>query len=510
MPVFNLGALNTTALTTPDVYVQKIPPRTTYINGVPTDILGFVGVGSWGPVDSAILAQDDTYGPVTFRNNDLASAISIAAQIGANNIRGVRVTDGTDTAATVHVIDTAGTPLTGCTLTAIYTGIVGNTLNYAIANGTKPSTFKLTIQRTGYASEVYDNISGTGAALWQAMVAAVNSGQTGLRGPSQLCVATIGSSTGAPKVATSAFSGGTDGASGVTDSMLVGSDGVTPSARSGLYALRSSGAQVADLCGLIDSTQWANIAAFADSEGMYIPVTGSLGQGYAAVSTNLVTAGTDDPSLKVIVGDWVQWQDNVNGVLRLMSPATFAAAELAALAPHLSTLNKRLPAVVGTQRSSLNQPYTSSEIGTIATSRLDVITNPCPGGQYYGFRTGRNASSDPTRNGDNYTRLTNYIALTLASAFGFVIGQPQTMTLRAQVEGAIDAFLSNLEQQNMIGDVNGGPAFSVEVDASNNPASQVALGYLQADVQVKYLSIVWFFLVNLEGGQTVTVSTKAA
>ena len=60
----------------------------------------------------------------------------------------------------------------------------------------------------------------------------------------------------------------------------------------------------------------------------------------------------------------------------------------------------------------------------------------------------------------------------------------------------------------MIGDVNGGPAYSVEIDKANNPDSRVALGYMQADVQVKYLSIIWFFLVNLEGGQTVTVVQK--
>src|ERR1700744_4115675 len=111
MPVFNLGQLNTTALTAPDVYVQKIPPRTRYINGVPTDILGLVGVGSWGPVNSAILAGDDTFGPVNFRNRDLATAISIAAQIGANNVRAVRVTDGTDAAATAALVDVAGTPV---------------------------------------------------------------------------------------------------------------------------------------------------------------------------------------------------------------------------------------------------------------------------------------------------------------------------------------------------------------------------------------------------------------
>ena len=46
MPIFNLGQFNVAALQASDVYVQKIPPRTRFINGVPTDILGLVGVGS--------------------------------------------------------------------------------------------------------------------------------------------------------------------------------------------------------------------------------------------------------------------------------------------------------------------------------------------------------------------------------------------------------------------------------------------------------------------------------
>jgi hypothetical protein len=56
--------------------------------------------------------------------------------------------------------------------------------------------------------------------------------------------------------------------------------------------------------------------------------------------------------------------------------------------------------------------------------------------------------------------------------------------------------------------VNGGPAFSVQIDSANNLPSRVALGYLQADVQVKYMSVVFDFLVNLEGGQSVVITPK--
>jgi len=470
------------------------------------NILGLVGVGSWGPINSAVLANSDTFGVVTVRKYDLASAIAMSAQIGANNIRAVRVTDGTDTAATALLKDTAGTPVTGATLTAFYTGIVGNGLSAAITAGTAASTYKLTISRPSYASEVFDNIAGTGATFWANLVSAVNNGQSGIRGPSQLAVATIGTSTAAPNVSTVyAFSGGTDGATTITDSVLVSTDGLTPSLRKGMYALRSSGAQVLNLIDLTDPTQWANIDTFANSEGMYAPVQGAVGASYATVATSLGTAGVDDPGIKVMVGDWVYWNDTVNGVTRLVSPATWVAAEIASTAPHLSSLNQAMTGITGTQRTSQQQPYSLAEIGAIATSRLDVITNPCPGGNYYGCRTGRNASSDPTRNGDNYTRMMNYLALTLAASYGWVVGKPQTIDLRKEAYGSMYAFLLNLQTQGMIGDVNGGPAFSIVLDASNNPDSRVALGYMQANVQVKFLSIVWFFLVNLEGGQTVSV-----
>jgi hypothetical protein len=46
----------------------------------------------------------------------------------------------------------------------------------------------------------------------------------------------------------------------------------------------------------------------------------------------------------------------------------------------------------------------------------------------------------------------------------------------------------------------------VQINVANNPMSQVALGYMQANVMVTYLSIVRYFLVNIEGGQSVTVN----
>lgn len=515
MPINQAGQLNVTALGAPGVYLQIQPPPP-IINGVATNLLGLVGVGSWGPVNSATLIgspndQANWLGAPQVRKYDLSTAVQVALAAGANAIQYVRVTDGTDVAASCLVKDTAGT-LTGMTLTALYSGVVGNTLTAAITTGTAASSFKLTLTRPGFTPEVFDNVTGTAAALWQAFVNAVNNGLSGTRGPSQLFAATIGTSTAAPSTsATFTATAGTDGTSTVVDTTLVGTDG-TSTTRKGMYALRGSGAQVATLIDHTDSTAWNTILPFALSEGIYFGVQGPAGSSYSTVSTSLNTAGADGYGLKVFVGDWIYWQDNTNNVQRLLGPTTFWAPNQASMAPHLSSLNDPIFGIASTQRVSQKNAYSLAEIGQVSGSRLDVITNPSPGGNYYACQTGKNASSNPAICGDNYTRMTNYLALTLSAAFGYVIGKPQTTDLRNQAKAAMQSFLSNLWNVGYIGDVNNPQAvpFTVEIDANNNPNQAVANGYMTANVTVKYLSIVFYFVINLTGGQTVTVKSSSS
>jgi uncharacterized protein len=518
MPVYQLGTLNTAALQAPNVYVQIIPPKTRYINGVPTDIYGLVGVASWGPINSPTLVGSPAdaqrlFGVQQVRKNDLGSALAIAFQVGALNTRVVRVTDSSDLAAAGNLMDVNVTPAIGAVLTAFYTGSVGNSITAAVTAGTKASTYKVSINLPGFVTEQFDNIAGTGATLWGNIVSAINNGQSGLRGPSALVTATRTGAVGValPNVTSAGvvtLAAGSDGATTITDATLIGTDGLT---RTGMYALRGSGASVVNL---VDSTggttgaTWSAMNIYGLSEGAYMVGQGAVSASYTSVSGDLNTAGVDSYAVKVLVGDWVSWQDTVNGQLRTMAPATFMAAKIAAQAPQLSSLNKAISGIVGTQRTAQNYPYSDAEIGGIVQARLDVITNPCPGGSYYGGRTGRNASSNPAVNGDNYTRMTNFIAFTLAASFGWVIGELQTKDLRRTAKSTMESFLSNLEQQGMIGDVNGGPAYAVQLDAANNPDSRVALGYMQADVQVKYLSVIFDFIVNLEGGQSVSIQSS--
>lgn len=501
MPIFQQGALNTTALSVPDIYVQIIPPQF-LINGVPSNILALVGTAVWGPVNSPQIAGSlgefaSLFGPYQNRSFDLGTHAAIAFQQGATAVMGVRITDGTDVAATIVV-------QTSCiTFTSKYTGSFGNGIQVSVGPGSAANSYQAKVAAPGLAPEIFDNITGSGNALWVAIAAAINNGNS-QRGPSNIIVATAGAGTASPTTATYTLTSGTDGATTITKTQLEGTDTLP---RTGMYSLRGKGAAIAVLCDLTDSTSWADQVTFGLSEGIYMITATASGDVPSTAATTKATAGIDTYAMKIMLGDWVYWNDTLNNVpQRLVSPAAFAAGLLSALSPEQSSLNKQLNSIIGTQKSKTGMPYTSADLQVLATAGIDVICNPVPGGSYFGCRMGRNASSNAVIHGDNYTRMTNYLATTLNASMGIYVGKLNSPTIQRQAKVTLDSFLQALTDQGMIGSSDGSVPYSTEIDANNNPQGRVALGYLQANVQVKYFSIVEYFLINLEAGQSVQIS----
>jgi hypothetical protein len=144
MPNFRDGTVNIAALQNPGVYIDQILPQP-FINGVPTNIMGLVGVGSWGPTNavqffSSLDQCAGIYGIPTIRPYDLASYVMVGLQEGISiGFAGVRVTDGTDTAASVSLPSNAGS------FTAKYTGVRGNQIT---------AVFQATTQAGAYAAVV--------------------------------------------------------------------------------------------------------------------------------------------------------------------------------------------------------------------------------------------------------------------------------------------------------------------------------------------------------------------
>jgi hypothetical protein len=126
-----------------DVYILINPPNAVQIPGNVTPFAAAVGTAPWGPLNSPQVIGSgqqlvNTFGLPTVATYDMPSDVlyGMLAQ-GANQVIGVRVSDGTDTAAVFKMTDStgfatatltvAGSFAAGVTLTAV---IGGNTITY--------------------------------------------------------------------------------------------------------------------------------------------------------------------------------------------------------------------------------------------------------------------------------------------------------------------------------------------------------------------------------------------
>jgi len=396
----------------------------------------------------------------------------------------------------------------GAAITSKYTGSGANGDTVTLSAGSAASSTKVTVARAGLAPEVFDNIVGTGAAFWTNLVAALNSGQSGIRSASSLVVATAGSSTAAPVNGSITLVGGSDGVATITTAVMLGVDTGT---RSGMYALRGSGPGVLMLADLSDAASWPTQNSFCLSEGFYGVVTGPAGEytNLATVSSNKQAAGVDSYGIKILVGDWTYFLDTTNGgAARMISPQGFAAGELATLLPFQSGLNKPISGIVGTQKSYANQKYAEADLQLIGANGLDIITNPCPGGPYFGLRFGKNSSSNPAIWGDNYSRMIPYLSYSFAQVAGQFVGDVITQDQANDAVACLTGFLAalaNAKPVPWISNPQGTKPYSVTIDLS-----RASSGYEILNVRVQLGPIVFQFVVNLQAGQTVSIAPVAS
>jgi hypothetical protein len=92
------------------------------------------------------------------------------------------------------------------------------------------------------------------------------------------------------------------------------------------------------------------------------------------------------------------------------------------------------------------------------------------------------------------------------------VGRLQTSDERREAKATIDGFLQGEWALGRISNPQGTQPWRTVLDDTNNPASRVALGYQVADVKVQYGPVITQFVINLEAGQTVQITStfKAA
>ena len=458
--------------------------------------------------------------PVTFTGGTGTAATATCAVTGGVPGAIVITSPGNYTVAPTSFTLPGGTGLTA-TITvgvvrslhmpALYTGSTGNGISVSLAAGQAANAWNLTVSAPGRLTELFAGITGTGATFWQNCANAITNGLSLSRGPSKLITATYAGNPAAPAAVTAAFSSGTDGASGVTYTNMIGADGFA-GVRTGMYALRGTNCAVALLSDVTTLSTFTTQDAFGQSEGIYMIMTTAAGDTIANAQTELATAALNSFTSKVMFGDWIWWLDPVNQIPRFVSPQGFTAGRLANLAPMLSTLNQTCAGVAGTQASLANYTYSQADLLALEQNGFDLIANPGPGGvPGFTWWFGQNTSSNPAVNGDNYPRLTFFIARSLNAWAGQFIGQLQTAQQRGAAWAALDQWLLSLWQLGVIGSAdssfpNGAVPFSIVLDSTNNPPNRVALGFEQADIQITYLSVIKNFIANIQGGQSVIIT----
>lgn len=504
MIIYNNPAINI-ANFPPGVIVDVVPPQPAGVPGVATNTIFLVGTAQGGAINSAISIQDysdyqSVFGNALNEQFDMGSFILLAQQKGSNNFVCTRVTDGTEAAATATIVDVTGSPVTGMTLTSINKGTLYNSVQVVIGAGsnstTAVKTYKISITLPNAYTEIFDNIGGTGGALWTAMVSAINNGQSQEDAPSTLVTAAIGTATAAPKLQSYTMTGGTSGNAGVAASTLVGTD-TTPA--TGMYATRNKGVGNMALVGVTDPTTFGAQATFGQQEGRFMITSGPIGQTSAAAITALQGSGVSSTALKYLVGDWEYWFDSVNNIWRYSTQQAAAASVYSILSPNESGLNYnlQLDTTIITQRSQANRPYSSDEIIALSNAGIDVIAYNINLGSYFALQTGKNSAYPQYQDSfvagwDTYSRLTPYIAFSLQNANVQFVGKLLTPDIELLASAINNSFLQGLVTAKWIGDINGGKAFSVAVVAQGNT--------LVLNIAIVMFDVISNVLINLQNG----------
>jgi hypothetical protein len=180
--IVQAGSINILALGSPKAVVQIQTPDRPII-GVQTNILGLIGIASWGPVNVAtvVSGNDDQYryfGPITNRKFDLSTAVAVAVDQFCSSMKNVRVTDGTDAAAsgtyasseTFATETVGGVAHVGDVLTLVFTPAAGSPITVTF---TMPSTPTLTQGATGLAAAINANAALVAAGFAATSLVAV-------------------------------------------------------------------------------------------------------------------------------------------------------------------------------------------------------------------------------------------------------------------------------------------------------------------------------------------------
>lgn len=402
---------------------------------------------------------------------------------------------------------------TGGTLTALYSGVLGNQVKLSILPGSSASLVNVLLTAwVGKPSEYYQALPNT-SAFWAALQSVLAGGNGPTSSPSNLARFAPASSTHPPaQITATALSGGTDGR-GVTSADLVGSaTGGTAGQGSGLYAgiKAQPPAQQAWCVGLTDTTVFSTILDFGKQNGIAVLLPQAINTAVQDAVVALQEAGINNYQAINLI-DWPLVFDPVNNVQRYVSPTGTIGGAISALAPQNSPLNTQLQAVINTSRLANIGPYSDAEIGLANTNGIVLISNPIPAGPGIGFVTAVNGSLNNIGTAPvEYTRMTNFLIQSVGANLGQFIGKNQSQQpvdpVRSAIKTVINSFLAQLVSNSQLDNyvtlcefsqTNNSPGYNTPTTISKHICSVF--------VAATYLSSIWYLVFTLQGGTTVSI-----
>jgi hypothetical protein len=503
-------------------YVSDSPAPSVSPKGANTSVLGISGAANWGKPGTALafsVPDQDGYqalGDGTTLPNSLMSEAIDAYGAGCSLFVGVRVTDGTDTAATSEILDTTSAELV--LFTYLCTGSLANraTRSLSLQSGTataKP-VYSLTFTFPYQNPVTYNNIVAYASAsapafdapTFKANVLAAVNGTAPNSVPNGQVMASAGTGTAAPVTGTATASGGTDGATTVTTAVLLGTDGTTAATRTGLYALRGAcqGGQVM-LAACYDLSVATTLEAFCQSERCIAGLAVGPAGTDTAEAIALETAATAQYEHVVLAMDWDYILDVVTRTQRLVSPIGSIVGLIASLPAYVDPENQYAQSILGilaTERT-IEGPLSDAERGQRQLYGLQYATNPLDGGTAWGLNHGLTSS------GANISdvRMDNLIGLLVRQIGGKYVGKNQTaLASDKQRSGYRKDLKTALQGLLSTGQI---AAYNVVADLTNNTPTAISQGLLTSNDYVTTNSNIKIVLGNIQVGTTVN-STPAS
>ena len=526
MPI--ISNANPGNMLTDGVYIDLVPPTPAPFTGPPTGLIILCGGANDGPVNSPMPFTNASSAFSTFGNDTVSSHSMVREALSAmpegQQFLGSRVTDGTDTAATIDITDASSGVV--ATLTRKTTGSFANgaTATLQVQSGTMTASpvvqvsiaYPLAVQEV-YANIVaYATVGGAYAAtVFQANLdAAINVGGPN-NAPSPRWTATAGASVLAPQTTTFKASGGTDGTAGLTSTYLIGLDGLT--GRTGIYATRGlcSGGQLV-VAGLTDPTQGQTLITFAEEENCIALLAFPTGTTTTAEVTTRQTDNLANPNL-ILCSDWDTVYDVVSAKQMNVSPMGKIAGLVAAQPDYQYPGNQQVNGAVGV----MGTERIIGGINTVAAAEAAVREQN--GIMYLGFMpralNGPQLGLPHAVTSDGITilsdvrmlksisavlaqRLGSVVGTMMSSASGATFGQPAFGVARDLLDGYFQGLLAGPPQK-----ISG---YQVLLDSSNNSVTSVQGGFLIASVLVTTLSAAQYIVAALQVGKTVQIQISTA